>query len=117
MLIAFIISVVLYFVLIPPFQAVGAAIASASGVVVFNALKYYHLKKNFQLELIHKNAIVICLIGFAVLVSIYCLPNSKYWLVNSIWKTSLASIIYCFILFKAKLLPHVNEYILKMMKR
>ncbi len=112
-----ILSIITNYFFINLYGLVGAAIASALSIFITNTLKWYFLKKTFNLQPFNKSFLISLIFGIALfmLVSFIKIDISpiRAILVYSIGITT----IYWFIVYKLKLSDDISFLVTKVLKR
>jgi O-antigen/teichoic acid export membrane protein len=112
MISVFLFSLICYWLLIPKFRIIGAAITFSSMLTLFNILKYYHLNKNYNLQFFSWSMIKIFAIGMAVyLLQSIISSVSSNWLVDAIFRSVVVCVLFLGSVFLLKIFPEINQVI------
>jgi O-antigen/teichoic acid export membrane protein len=113
-----IITVVLNVILIPIYGIYGAAIASTSGALIYNLMKFTFIYYKFKFQPYTFNSLIILMIVLGLSFIGYVIPDfSNNSLVNLFINGSIISVFYIFTVYKLKIIPEVFDSIkLKLVK-
>jgi O-antigen/teichoic acid export membrane protein len=111
MALTFLFSLGCYYVFIPAYKEIGAAISCTLTLVFFNILKYFHLKKHYQLQPLAKESIYFIIVGIGILVVSYFIPSTNILIVDLVIKSSFLAGIYFGIVYYCNWMPVVNTFI------
>lgn len=118
LVITLIITVILNLILIPVYGIYGAAIASASGSLIYNFVKFMFIYNKFKFQPYTSNSLII--FGIIVICSVltYVLPEfSSKAFVNLLIKGSVLTLIYTGAIYQFKLAPEIFDMIKSKIKK
>src|SRR5690606_130344 len=84
---------------ISSYGIVGAAIATFISFVLYNVLKYFYILNVFQIGFYSQKLIKIIITGVLILSIYFILPDFSSPLLNLIYKSGAAIILYAFAVF------------------
>ena len=106
-----ILAVILNIILIPIYGIEGAALATALSSVIYNALKYFLILKNFKMQPYDASSIkILFVIAFAFLIS-HFLPALNNAVVSMIMKSAVIIAVYGGLTYLLKIVPEFHKYI------
>lgn len=106
------VTILLNIILIPKFGIYGAAIASASGSLIYNFAKFSFIYYKFKFQpYTIKSLFILCIIIISTVIG-YVIPNiSSSALVNLLVKGFVVSIVYIGSIYQLKLAPELFDMI------
>ena len=107
----FLFSLVCYYLFIPTYKEIGAAISCTLTLIFFNILKYWHLNKTYQLQPLAKESIYFIGTGTIILACSYLLPSTNYLLLDLVIKSTFLVSIYFAIIYYFNWIPVVNDWL------
>jgi O-antigen/teichoic acid export membrane protein len=118
MIIVFLFSLGCYALLIPQYGIIGAAISFSAMLTLFNILKYYHLHTNYQLQFFSQSMFKIIGIGILVYAIQFFIPKiHTHWFIDMVFRSSLVSSLFLVFMYFGKVLPEINDAIIKRLKK
>jgi O-antigen/teichoic acid export membrane protein len=113
------VTIFLNIILIPKYGIYGAAIASASGSLIYNFSKFSFIYHKFKFQPYTMKSLFILLIIITSTIIGYVIPNiSSNAIVNVLVKGSIVSIIYIGFIYQFKLSPEIFDMVKsKLIKR
>lgn len=107
-----IITIILNLVLIPIYGIYGAAIASASGALIYNLMKFSFIYYKFNFQPYTFNSLIIVIIIFGCTLIGYLMPDfTNSALVNVLIKGSVVSVLYISAIYQFKLSPEMFDMV------
>jgi O-antigen/teichoic acid export membrane protein len=95
--------------LIPTYGLLGAAMASAFTVFVFNATKFLFLYFKFGLQPYSLNGLYLLLLMLFLIAANYFSPSLSHWFFDALVRSFLSGFIFIFSALKLNLAPDVTE--------
>jgi O-antigen/teichoic acid export membrane protein len=113
------VTILLNIILIPKYGIYGAAIASASGSLIYNFSKFSFIYYKFKFQPYTMKSLFILLIIITSTIIGYVIPNiSSNAIINLLIKGSIVSIIYIGFIYQFKLSPEIFDMVKsKLIKR
>jgi O-antigen/teichoic acid export membrane protein len=107
------VTVLLNIILIPVFGIYGAAIASATGSLIYNVSKFGFIYYKFRFQPYTTRSLVILVIIIIMTFIGYILPDpSNNAIVNMLLKGTVVSILYIAAIYKLKLSPEIFDILM-----
>jgi len=104
------ITILLNVILIPMFGIYGAAIASASGSLIYNFSKFSFIYYKFKFQPYNMKSFMVLLVIISVSVIGYVIPEiSSNPLINFLTKGLLVCVIYIVSIYKLKISPEIFD--------
>lgn len=104
------VTILLNIILIPKYGIYGAAIASASGSLIYNFSKFSFIYYKFKFQPYTMKSLFILLIIITSTIIGYIIPNiSSNAIINLLIKGSIVSIIYIGFIYQFKLSPEIFD--------
>jgi O-antigen/teichoic acid export membrane protein len=113
MLITFLVSLICYKLLIPPFHEIGAALSCSITLVVFNILKYRDLYKNYKLQPVSIVSFYAIGLALAILLLQNVVPYFSNNIVDAVIRSAIISVVYISIVWRLKWTPLMNDMLEK----
>lgn len=117
LLIAVISNIGLNLFFIPKYGIEGSAIATIISIFLYNGIKFWFLRIKYHLNPFSYKTIYILLLGCVILLCLSLLPRTSYPLLNLIFFTGAAFIVYFLVAYKLKLAPELNNFVNKQLLR
>lgn len=107
---ALLVTILLNVILIPKYGIYGAAIASASGSLIYNFSKFSFIYYKFKFQPYNiKSLIILCIILTCTFIG-YILPDlSSNAIINILIKGSVVSVFYIGSIYKLNVIPEIFE--------
>ncbi|MEP1151493.1 MAG: polysaccharide biosynthesis C-terminal domain-containing protein [Balneola sp.] len=102
-------AVVLNLILIPQHGIVGAAIATASSIFIFNFIKVIYVWRKFKIHPFTKNTLGVIILGITVLYLSTLLPQIKNIYIDIPVRSFLMALVYLSCIWTFKLSDEVND--------
>lgn len=107
----FIVAVVLNIILIPLYGIQGAALATVISSVIYNALKYLIILKNFKMQPYDLSSLKILLVIAAAFIIGCFLPSTNNAILSMIIKSVVITGVYAGLTYLLKIVPEFHKYI------
>jgi O-antigen/teichoic acid export membrane protein len=117
LLIAASINVSLNWLLIPDYGIEGSGVATIISVVIFNFMKYWFLKHNYNMTPFSKNTLYIVIVAISLYFLVSFLPKTENSLLNILLFPFIFAVSYGMISYKLHLAPEINRFINKLLLR
>lgn len=102
------ISIVTNLILIPVYGILGAAIATALSLLIYNAVKYFFVLYRFSMQpFTGKTLLTVLFLGLSISVAL-AVPQLP-WVIDLFSRTAIIGILFLFPVWRLKLSPDVNE--------
>jgi len=105
-----VLAVILNILLIPTYGIEGAALATALSSVIYNALKYVIILKQFKMQPYTFSSLKILLIIAVTFLISYFLPSGNNAIISMIIKTIVITSIYGGLTYLLKIVPEFHKY-------
>lgn len=110
-------GIILNFILIPIYGGIGAAIATASAMLIFNFAKWFYIKRKFEMQPFGYKNLVVLLIAVVILVALSFMPEVKPFYLDIALKVFLVSVPFIGVIYFLKLSVELNQYIIKIFSK
>ncbi len=104
-------AIILNIILIPKYGIEGAAFATALSSVIYNALKYFIILKNFKMQPYDMSSVKILLVIAAAFFVSYLLPSMNNTAASIVFKTVVITSVYGSLTILLKIVPEFHQYI------
>jgi O-antigen/teichoic acid export membrane protein len=111
MIVLIIITVTLNYLLIPPYGIMGAAIGTASAVIVYNILKLCFVWIRFSMQPFEWKMLIILFIGTATLFLISLIPTMFNLYIDLLIRSAIVTLIYGLPLWMMNISEELNQLI------
>ncbi len=104
-------AILLNIILIPLYGIIGAALATVISSIIYNALKYFIILKNFNMQPYNQSSLKIMMVivlSFAVAFSI---PSFSNAIVSILIKSSVITLVYAVSVYVLNIIPEYHHYI------
>jgi O-antigen/teichoic acid export membrane protein len=89
------VTIVSNIVLIPIYGITGAALAYAITIAIFNLARYIFILIVFKMQPLGFKNLLAIILGLSVyFLTVYCLPNNMYWLLNGFLRCALITTLF-----------------------
>lgn len=103
----------LNYILIKKFEIIGAAIATLTSLSLFNFLKYFFIKKRFNLSPLSIKFVQIPILGIVLFFIIFFIPKSPFPLLNMAYRSGLFLIVYGILAYFFNLSEEYSNFVKK----
>lgn len=103
--ISFAVGILSFYFLGKKYAEIGLAFGVFIQYIVFNGLKYYTLKKEYNINAYPKEIIKFLALGAIIYFANRLVPNGKNWVVDLIFRSAVIVIIYASVVYKKNWLP------------
>lgn len=105
------ISALLNYILIPEFGALGAAISTATALVLYNIIKYLYIWKVFHMQPFDKTSLKILAIIVIALIGGLLIPSLDQAVLTIMVRSSVITVIYLVLTYWLNIVPEFHHYL------
>ncbi len=107
----FVLAFVLNIILIPLYGIEGAAMATALSSLIYNAVKYFIIWKNFKMQPYDSSSLKILFVIVFVFMICYFLPLVDNAIVSMLLRSTVITVMYLGLTYLLNIVPEFHKYI------
>ena len=104
-------AVILNLILIPLYGIIGAALATAVSSVIYNAIKYIIILKNFKMQPFNLTTVKILFAIFIAFIAGFFIPEFSNSIISMIVKSSIITLVYGVAVYRLNIIPEYHNYV------